>query len=83
MNDDLRLLNPPRCATCKSWDQRYPQNKDTGVCRRMGAIQFDKEVAVLVVTDDSRPTSDFSAVRTRSNFGCKQHSDFLLTQYEV
>jgi hypothetical protein len=69
----------PCCVTCKSWDQRYPENKNLGVCRRMGVINIGSDAAVNVrqYIDLSEPTSDFQAVRVLDTFGCREHSDYL------
>lgn len=74
-----RMDTAPQCATCDHWDQRFPENVDLGVCRRMGAIVFGKKLSLLA-TSNPEPTSDFEYVRTRRFFGCVMHSDFVQMQ---
>lgn len=72
---------PPICATCKSWDQRYPENKQLGVCKRMGVTNWGDGQRVSVHVnqygDEGHVVSDFPVVSVRAEFGCREHSDNL------
>ncbi len=73
---DLRLKGT--CATCRYWDKRYPQNPQLGVCTVMGLFMAgNSEVAIngpgAYPDPQHPPSSDVSAVRTTSTFGCIAH----------
>jgi hypothetical protein len=63
----------PICETCKFWE-RLPENQRLGVCSRLGVMQFGEKASISVSIMGSKPISDFEAVRTRANFGCRFHS---------
>lgn len=73
---DLRLKGV--CATCRYWDQRYPENKQLGVCLVMGAFFCDRDEIAIVgggayPDPNHPPPSDATAVRTIATFGCISH----------
>lgn len=62
------------CRSCKFWDQRFPQNTDLGVCRKLGALRWEEQISLVLSEDDGHPATDFEAVRTRAEFGCVKHT---------
>lgn len=72
------------CRSCRWWDQRYPENRDLGVCTKMGVLKWENDdVAIVVAMDDGQPTTDVASVRTGATFGCVRHTrpgSFLRTE---
>lgn len=73
---DMRLKGV--CKTCRYWDQRYPQNKQLGVCLVMGLFMAsNNEVSINEPGSwpdpQYPPSSDVAAVRTTATFGCISH----------
>lgn len=70
------------CGSCRWWDQRYPENKNLGVCTQMGMLLWPvgslQDAAIVLKHEyegpDSKPTSDVQSVRTGDTFGCIGHT---------
>lgn len=61
------------CRTCRHWDQRYAENRELGVCLKMGVLMYGAEAAIVLREDDGAPTTDVQAVRTVAGFACIGH----------
>ena len=73
-----KLESAPLCDTCDFFKRIFPQNKDLGICPRLGILLIDKESAALVLERyDGQVTTEVPNVRVTYDFGCPRHSDYL------
>jgi hypothetical protein len=54
-------INQCTCSNCNFWEQRFPANKQLGVCKRMGVIIFNKRVSIIVLTDNNKGNETLDA----------------------
>lgn len=84
------LVRPSRCATCKHWDKRFPDNQMLGVCRRMTISNWTgsdlpsrAHVSVSThIQHGKEHAMDFDVSTTNEKFGCVLHSDYVRTQID-
>jgi hypothetical protein len=73
------IKNHATCQSCIFWDQRYPDNKQLGVCIKIGALIWpsNNELSIHAESPHSfgAPINDYNAVRTTNLFGCVSHDD--------
>ncbi len=70
--------NTNTCRTCSAWDQRYPDNKALGDCKRLPVLLHDGVLALLPASDwraQPEPTrEEVTLLRTTADFGCTSYT---------